>query len=367
VLSRHADERTQYAGGRGFDVDGFGRPSQVPVERRARHMFDLSRVLEHRAHQPVDGREGRLVLEPEVEGDDRLLLEHDPVARASGLEVQGAANPLEELVRGVDGSPLGRADQRRVLERLPDGGLEPPEQLDVAEPSGALLQIRFQERGDGAVTIGARVRVRAQVFRETTGIGPNVLEHPPPGVVPHPFVSGDRAAVEHRRSNVEAFGREGLGRFGRSNTVPDLQSRVPQRVQEGLGELGYLVGTVALVGDQQVDVGVRREASTAVAAERDEGDPRGRRGRLEERSQTPIHELDAPARGPTAVMTARVGALEGAELLEQPSDGRRTFGGVGHRLRVRRDPSRRCGSAPPARRASPRSSRRRSCPCARPS
>ncbi len=314
-------------------------------------MLDLSRMLEHRAHQPVDGREGRLVLEPEVAGDRRLLLEHDPVGRASGLDVQGAANALEELVRGVDGTALGGAEQSHVLERLSDGGLEPPEQLDVAESSGALLQVGLQERGDGTVTIGARVRVRAQLFGEGAGIAPNVIEHPPSGVVPHPFVPGEESAVEHRRSNVEPFGRERLGCLGRSDTVPDLQSRVPQRVQERLGELGYLLGTVALVGDQQIDIGVRRETSPAVAAERDEGDPRGRRGRFEERSQTPIHQLGAPAGGPTAVMTARVGALEGAELLEQPSDGRRTFGVVGHRLRVRRDPSRRCGSAPPARRA----------------
>ena len=103
-------------------------------------MLHLAGMLEHRPHQPVDRRQAGLVDEPHPRGDRRLLLEDQPVRASTGLQVQRASNPDEELLGLVDGAPLGLAEEAGRLGRAGPGP-EPSERLDVPEPADPLLDV----------------------------------------------------------------------------------------------------------------------------------------------------------------------------------------------------------------------------------
>ncbi len=360
------DERAEHALGGRVHLRRLRRRPQITVEDGAGDVLHLAGVLEHAAHQPVHGREARLVLEAEVPRHLRLLLEHDAVVRPPGLEVQRAANPLEELVRGVDGLALRGSQQPRVLERLADRRLEPAEELDVAEPARALLQVRLQQPRDRAVPREARLGVLAQGLRERPRVGPDGSRDAAQRVDPRDRVAGDRPAVEHGRARVQALRREVLALLRRPHAVPDAQARVPERIEEALGQLGDVLVVAAVVDDQQVEVGQRRQPPPPVPAERHERRPSRRLGALVQRHEAGVDELRPPGGRPPPVMAGRVRALERPELLEQALDRGGTLGRGSHGLRGRRGPSRRSGCGRPARSARSRSCRRRSCPSGRP-
>ncbi len=107
-------------------------------------MLHLTRVFEHRAHQPVDGGKTGFVLIAHGAGDRRLLLHEEPVGSSPRLEVEGTAGSDEELLRLVDRSPLRLSQEPRLVERPADADPEPSERVHVPEPSDALLQVGLE-------------------------------------------------------------------------------------------------------------------------------------------------------------------------------------------------------------------------------
>ena len=128
-------------------------------------------VLEHRAHQPVDGDQPRFVLEAEDTCDVGLLFEQEPVRPAARLQMQRAPHPRQELLRRVEPVPLRGAEEPVLDQRPPAHDLEPAERMDVAEPAAAFLQLGFEQVGRRAVAIATLAGVRGERSRERVGIG----------------------------------------------------------------------------------------------------------------------------------------------------------------------------------------------------
>ena len=84
-----------------------------------RQRVDRARVLEHRAHKPVDGDQPRFVLEPEGTRDARLLLEQEPVRPAARLQMQGTPHPREELLRRIEPFSLRCAEEPVLFQGRP--------------------------------------------------------------------------------------------------------------------------------------------------------------------------------------------------------------------------------------------------------
>ena len=166
-------------------------------------------VLEYRAHQAVLGDEARLVHEPHRARDARLVIEREAIGALPGLEVEGAADPREELRGRLEGIPLGRPDQSGILEAFTQGGLEPSQRRDVAEPALALLQVGLEQVSGGAVPRAPLRSGLAQAHGEPPAVRPNGLEHARARVLRQGRVAGDRPEVQHRGRGVQA----GRGRF----------------------------------------------------------------------------------------------------------------------------------------------------------
>ncbi len=362
-VARARRERTQDPLGGGVERCRRRGPAQEPVEHRGRDVLDLARLLEHRTHQPVDRRESGLVREAHRRRDRGLLLGEEPVRTPARLQVERAPDPREELLGAVDRTMFRLAQDARLLERAADRGPDPRERVDVAEPTDALLELGFEQGRDGAEPLAPGVAIGHQALGERARIAADGREHRRTDVVPSRRGSREEPAVEHRRRRIEPFGRDLDADLRRSDRVTDAQAGVPQRVQQGLGERRDRVRRPPLVQDQQVEIGAGRERPASVPTERDERDVLGHPGGGREIAEAAIDELGAATPGPPAVMARRVRAVERTEVLQEPADRR---GPLAH-ARGRRDPSRRSGSAGPARRASPRSCRRRSCRCERPS
>ena len=122
----------------------------------------------------------------------------------------------------------------------------------------------------GAVPLAATFGVGEHLPEERRRIGGDDRAGGGPDGGAQFIVARDRAGVEHRGPDVEPLRRGGRGFLGRSHGMPDREPRVPQRIQEGVGEAGDLVGADAVVHEEQVDVRPRQLQSPPVAPERHE-------------------------------------------------------------------------------------------------
>ena len=132
------------------------------------------RVLEHRSHQAVLGDQPRLILEPHDLRDVVLLLPEQPIRPAAALQVHGAPDSREELLRGIQPRTFCRSEETFVFERAATDPLEPAERVDIPETAAALLQLRFQQVGGGPEPLPAV----AGVIRQALGEPLDVLLEP---------------------------------------------------------------------------------------------------------------------------------------------------------------------------------------------
>ena len=76
---------------------------------------DLSRVLEHRAHQAVLGDQPRLVDEPHRASDRGLMVEYEPVRASPRLQVQRTPDPGQELLGVLEGRALAVTERDALV------------------------------------------------------------------------------------------------------------------------------------------------------------------------------------------------------------------------------------------------------------
>ena len=239
-------------------------------------------MLEDRAHQTVFRDQAWLVTEAHRPGDRRLQLERQAVAVRSGLELQGAADPGQELLGSVGPRSFGGAQQG-----ITGDGRRPANRLDVAEPSGSVLEVRLEQMGRDAEPFRPHERVLTQGARERRHVVGRDGADAVGSLTRDRQVAGDGAQVEHRRQSVEMTPGHLLALDGRAHRVSDLEPAVPQRIEEAFRERRHLLWRSPVVHDQQVDVGPRQLLMAAVAADRGEPDAGRRLRRAEQLRQTP--------------------------------------------------------------------------------
>ncbi len=143
--------------------------------------------------------------------------------------------------------------------------------MDVTQPAASFLQIRFEQEGDLTVTpgpIGDHVREFGQ---STGGTGPpsaaDALEQGGgQGVVP-----GNHAGVQQTERRLQVTVRDSDGLRDGSDAVVETDSGVPERVPDGVGQLGDVVPP-AVVDEQQIEVAAESGFAAPVAADRDQRD-----------------------------------------------------------------------------------------------
>ena len=176
-------------------------------------------------------------------------------------------------------------------------------------------------------------------------------EHAVGGVGRQVRIARQVPEVEHGREGVQMLARHLDALPRRSHRVPDLEPRVPERIQEPFCDLRDPSGIGSVVHDQQIDVGPRKLPPPAVAPHRRQCDARRRSRRHEHRLERSVERVGTLGSRPRAVVARRIRPVQRVEIGAESTDGGVGFHGRGHRapVRPRRDPSHRCGCGSPVR------------------
>jgi len=205
---------------------------------------------------------GPLVGQPEPLGQLRPRLRGDPVGGPPGDRLHVVADVQQVLATRLEVG-VRHVDEPCRDQRVEDGG--------VAQPAGRLLHVRDAGVRELAEQVVALVCQPAQLRQPPAGVPAPVGEHrgaEPEGEV---RVAGEVADVQQaeRHPDVAVRGGDHLGQ--RPQRVVEVRPRVPERVPQrrrGPAELDAVV-----VHQHDVEVGVRRQLTAAVAADRDERRP----------------------------------------------------------------------------------------------
>ncbi len=90
--------------------------------------------------------------------------------------------------------------------------------------------------------------------------------------------AGNRPRIEQRQQELRVVGLETVEVVELAHLMADDDAEIPERVQEPAEELLLVRADAAAEQHEQVDVGLQTEMPPAVAAERQHGDLRVRRG-----------------------------------------------------------------------------------------
>src|SRR5262245_19178874 len=246
----------------------------------ARDAMNGARVEVVLAHEPLDVEAALVPLVAEVPRDSRLHVPAEHVVLVAGEEMKLVANTPQEGEGGVRRRLLAWRDQPLVVElaqraRAELRGGQPHRRVHVAQATRRLLDVRLADVGRRAVFAVPLVALgqgRRQELLEVALVDV-LLEHSTePGE--QPAVAGEEPRRRHGRS----AGQVGPGDRDtvrqRAQAVADLESEVPQRVEQLLGHPLDVRGQLSVVDHHEVDVGRRMELATAVTAQGDD-DERG--------------------------------------------------------------------------------------------
>ena len=231
---------------------------------------------------------------PMADADGVLVLEPQHVAGSPGHAVEGDAD--------VDEAPVALVEHGEVVGGHEQVGVgRPPQRLHVAEPAVAVLEVGLEEEGDIAGLGPSLDHLRAQ------GVEPAPTVAAPAGAALRRqpgrqlLVAGQVADAQRRRRRVEVVAGEGELVVERPHGMAELEPGVPQRVPQRRRRLAD-PADLAVVDEEHVDVALRRQLATAVAADGDEGHrralaPGGDAGRRLS-PQRAEHLVGRPGEGP---------------------------------------------------------------------
>jgi hypothetical protein len=375
-------------------VDRFGLAGVLREELGLEVLDQQRRQLGHRLRGPVETLHQLLARQPRVLGVEahrarhlRLQVEDQPVLAAAGHDVQPRADDLQlALVSGEQGG-LGPGRQAAGGELPPAAAdpcrpRDPEDRLQVAQPARALLDVRLEAvrrvlelHVPLAQLEQLRVEERASVERRVEALAQPRVQAAPTGQ-PAPF--------EQAGPDGDVAGRFGEALLHGAHAVPDLQAHVPAGTDEAF-QPGEPVGILGRRHQQQqVDVGVRQQLASAVAADGHQRAVGLQAGVAPEREQHRVGDADDAAQQRPDVAAGAEGfdqcRAAGPERRTQRGDidgtavgagqrvGRDRDGGVhpgGRRDRVRPPPAAaRDGRARRRRSSAPRGRCRSPAPCA---
>ncbi len=210
----------------------------------------------------------------EPDRDLALQVERQPLLGAAGGEVDVAAHRPQKIGAAAESTVLLRVEHAALqqlvgLAHAIDIFRDPEQRVQVAQAAFAVLDIGFDQI--------ARLPAAAMPLLALGELGGDELgrgalyhflvEAPDQLVVERP-VAGQEPGLEDRGADRHVAARLADRFVDRTGGVADLQSHVPQAVEDGLGDLlaprGLLVGQ----DEQQIDVGFGRHQAAAVAAGR---------------------------------------------------------------------------------------------------
>ena len=156
---------------------------------------------------------------------------------------------------------------------------DPVQRMQVAQAALAVLDVGFDQI---ARLSGTPVPLLA--FGELGGneFGRGALNHlaiePRHQLIVERLVSGQKPCLEDRGADRHVAARLPDRFIDRTRRVADLQSHVPEAIQDGLGDLFAPGGLLVGQDEQEIDVGFRRHQSAAVTAGGDHGHALGAGG-----------------------------------------------------------------------------------------
>jgi hypothetical protein len=181
--------------------------------------------------------------------------------------------------------------------------------VEVAPSARTLLEVGLEQVRGRAEPRGAACGVVAERPRERARV-PQSPRLDPRGDVRHEVpLAREEADVQHRGAHVQPAG----GRFAllrRADRVTHVESVVPERIQQGVGEPRHGIRIGTLVEDEQIDVGPGKEQPSPVPPHGGDRRPGRRAGAREQRDDRCVHELGTPARRPHPVVPGRVRPLQ---------------------------------------------------------
>ena len=217
---------------------------------------------------------------------------------------------------------------------------DPEQRLQVAQAALAVLDVGLDEIAafaDLAVTLVAFGELGLGVF------GAGVLHHfeveAADQLLVERFVAPQETGLEDRGADRVVGARQAYALVDVAGGVTDLQAEVPQHVEHVFDDL--LARRRLLVGqhEQKIDVGARRQRAAAVAADRDDHHPFGRRrvvrpvhmggGEIVEGADDLVHQMRKPRRagGAAAILHQHaLGASHGRRRAAPSISGRRRPG-----------------------------------------
>ncbi len=227
------------------------------LEVASRPRRERAKCKVHVAHE-VLGRHVVFALVAERARDHVLILERQAIALERDERVQSEAHAQEQVLRERD----------LAVERAAGHEAEPADELRVAEPADAVLQVGFEHEHGVAQTLGAAL-----------AIGLHELEEPHQAGAREVLVDGAAHRLGGRRIAGEVARGERCGRERRllareqqrlgdgAHPVAELEAPARELVEE---DLHQRLGVGRAIGDDHLDIDVRAQAhlATAVAAER---------------------------------------------------------------------------------------------------
>ena len=238
------------------------------------HAVDHPRVQVVVAHELLHRQRQLVAGVAEVLRDLRLDVARQHVVLVAGQEVQLVPHPPQEGERLVGRLllPLGDEPLVRQLAERPGaelGGGQPHRGVDVAQPSRRLLHVGLAHVGRPAELPVALVPLGERGFQELVEVLlVDVLGQHFPEAVEEPAVAHQEARLLHRGAARKIGARHGQAVRQAAHRVADLQSEVPQGVEDALGHPLDVGAHLAVVDEQQVQVRERMQLAAAIAAER---------------------------------------------------------------------------------------------------
>jgi hypothetical protein len=254
----------------------------APRDEPPAHAVDPPRVQVVVVHEALDTEGVAVVVVPEVLGDARLQVAREHVVLVAGEEVQLVAHAPQERQGGVGAGLLARRDQALVGQlaqraRPELGRPQPHRRVHVPQAAGRLLDVRLADVGRGAelpVALLALGQRHGEELAEVPAV--DVVAQDAAEAREQPPVALDQPRLLHRGAAGEVRARHGHAVLQRAQAVADLQTEIPQRVQQLLHHPLHERRQRAVVDDHQVDVRRRVQLAAAVAPQRHD-DQWGRR------------------------------------------------------------------------------------------
>ena len=262
-------------------IERLGRLGVPFLERGADDRREIADVLgdeEIVLHEAFDvGLAGaRGVAEPF--GDRALQIEAQALLGAPGEKMQVAAHRPQELLAARKQRELpmreqaGRDELMGVAHAIDVFG-DPEQRVEIAQAPLALLDVGLDEIAQLARALDPRVALGELGGDELArGLGDDFLIEAGAQAVEKRFVAQEEAGFEQGGADRHVGARLFQAFLDRARGVADLLLEIPQHIEHRLDDFLAARGRFARQQEQQIDVGAGREQTSAVAADRHDGD-----------------------------------------------------------------------------------------------